>query len=108
MDNVDLPGNDALLRGMSTFERHRKRNLAVNWAGLLASTAAAAAYAQHESATGRMVRWKRGYIPRGIVVGILVFLATYFVLWFAYHLATRDRHSKRRSVALYAASNTRK
>lgn len=80
----DLPG----------WTKRKKRNLAANWAGLLASTAVATAVAQHESGTGQVVRWGRRDHSAAMLLGLLAFLVTYFVLWLGYHLTTRHRHSK--------------
>ncbi len=79
----DLPG----------WTKRKKRNLPVNWAGLLASTAVAAAVAQHERGTGQMVRWGRRD-SAGIFLGLLAFLVTYFVLWLAYQWPLLIRRSK--------------
>jgi hypothetical protein len=69
--------------------KRKRRNLVVNWAGLVASTAVAAAYSQHESAKGLMVLLRRGrYLPRAIVLGPLVFGITYLVLWATYRVVT--------------------
>lgn len=73
------------------ISKRNKRNLVVNWIGMLASTAVAAAYAQHESANGQVVRWRHGNVPRGVAYGYLVFVATYFLLWLAYRMASRER-----------------
>jgi hypothetical protein len=73
-------------RSIPALSMRKRRNLAINWAGLVASTGVAAAYAQHKSAKGHMVRWRSGYVSRGIVLGVLVFWATYLLLWIAYRL----------------------
>lgn len=74
-------------RRIRALGKPRLRNLAANWTGLLASTGVAAAFAQHESKTGRMILWRHGqYLPLAIVLGPLIFLITYFVLWFAYRV----------------------
>lgn len=81
-------------RRIPSLGKTKRRNLAANWIGLLISTGVAAAFAQHEGKTGRMILWRHGqYLPRGIVLGPLVFLITYFMLWLAYRvLASSDRH----------------
>ena len=71
-------------RAISAPGKRRPRNLAINWAGLLVSLGLAAAYAQHESPKRQMFRWRHGEVPRAIVLGILVFIATYFLLWVVY------------------------
>ena len=79
--------NTYFRRRIPALGKRRRRNLAANWTGLLTSTGVAAAFAQHESATGRMILWRSGrYLPRGIVLGPLVFFVTYFVLWLAYRV----------------------
>ena len=79
--------------GIPALGRRKRRNLVANWAGLLTSTVVAAAFAQHESAVGQTILWRHGqYLPRGIVLGPLVFFITYFVLWLAYRvIASSDR-----------------
>jgi hypothetical protein len=72
-------------RRIPALEKRKKRNLVANWTGLLVSTAVAAVFAQHESMTGRMILWRPGqYLPRGFVLGPLVFFITYFVLWLVF------------------------
>jgi len=73
-------------RRIPALGMRKRRNLAINWAGLLASTAVAAAYAQHESAKGHMLPLRRAYISTGIVFGIVVFWATYVLLCVIYRV----------------------
>jgi hypothetical protein len=62
----------------------RKRNLAANWTILMASTGAAAAFAQHESATLGFFRGKRWQTRVEMYLALFVFLATFCALWFVY------------------------
>lgn len=80
--------NTYLSRRIPALGKRKNRNLVANWMALLISTGVAAAFAQHESATGRMILCRRGqYLPRGIVLGPLVFFpTTYFVLWLLYRV----------------------
>jgi hypothetical protein len=72
-------------RSIPALGKRKRRNLVANWTGLLTSTTVAAAFAQHESATGQAILWRPGrYLPRGIVLGPLVFFITYFVLWLVF------------------------
>jgi hypothetical protein len=72
-------------RSIPALGMRKRRNLARNWVGLLASTGVAAAYAQHESAKGHTIPLRRnGSVSTGIVVGVVVFWATYLLLWIIY------------------------
>jgi len=72
-------------RSIPALGMRKRRNLARNWAGLLASTGMAAAYAQYESAKGHTIPLRRnGSVSTGIVFGVVVFWATYLLLWIIY------------------------
>ena len=73
-------------RRIPALGMRKRRNLTINWAGLLASSAVAAAYAQYEGAKGHMVPLRRAYVSTGIVLGIVVFFATYVLLCIAYRI----------------------
>jgi len=80
-------------RRIPALGKRKRRNLVANWTGLLVSAAVAAAFAQHESTTGRMILWRSGrYLPRGIVVGPLMFLITYLMLLLAYRILGSSEH----------------
>jgi hypothetical protein len=79
------------LGSIPALGRRRRRNLVINWTGLLASVAVGAAFAQHESYKGKLVEYRSGrYIERSIVFGVLVFFVTYFILWLGYRILTRS------------------
>jgi hypothetical protein len=75
----------------------RKRNLAANWAILLASTGAAAAFAQHESATLGLFRGRRWNARVEMYLALFVFAVTYFALWLTWVKLTRHHRVARRN-----------
>ena len=75
----------------------RKRNLAANWTILMVSTGAAAAYAQHESATSGLFHGTRAHARLEIVLSTLLFVATFCALWFVYAKVMNRRRLARRN-----------
>src|SRR5262245_53012974 len=72
-------------RSIPALGMRKRRNLAINWAGLLASTGVAAAYAQHEGVKGHTIPLGRNAdVSTGIAFGVVVFWATYLLLWIIY------------------------
>lgn len=87
---------EAYFRRRIAGER-RKRNLAVNWAALLASTAVAAAFAQHESATLGLFRGEDWHARVEMYLALFVFAVTYCALWFVYANVMNYRRLARRN-----------
>ena len=86
---------DAYFRGRKAGGS-RKRNLAANWTILMVSTGAAAAYAQHESATPGLFHGTRAHARLEIVLATLLFVATFCALWFVYAKVMNRRRLARR------------
>ena len=74
----------------------RKRNLAANWTILVVSTGAAAAYAQHESATLGLFRGTRWQTRVEMYLALFVFLVTFCALWLVYAKVMNRRRLARR------------